>query len=298
DKDVVRKIAESPDNIEPCLARFTVSVHNNVTEEPVAGAHVQLIGRRASLSNLQGMTNADGYIELIYSGSSYGTDCFAVSGATDSVFAEVSYDNKAYFTDTVAVTFQAPRLETTVAYQYHFAAAGEGGFMEDASAAINGTVTGPGYNVQAACPYDSTLYDGSFTRSWSCDYQWTERNEWSSADMIGNPEMKVPVARYRADTLVAIPGSPFRVRAMTAIVVGLGRLQDAFLVRSCGNIAGYADTCSNSVWNVFNCGNWWCVPVPTVPDFIPQGGSYEPYQWSLDTLGRTASMTVSVRVIY
>jgi hypothetical protein len=295
DKDVVHKIALTSADAENCIVRYSVGVHNNSTEEPVEGADVQLIELTPPIGSHSigyGRTDSDGHCEIIYKGSDFGASCMLEK--SNRVFAEATIASKNYYSDTVSVVFKPLRIATTINFQYHHEVEGLEGYMEEATASITGTVTGPACGMM-----DPRYWEGGFLRSWSCAYEYPYDQTSLVGRLISEPLIVAPIAEFFADSFVIVPGTSIQVKALSAVYIHMGSVREYVAVEFSGISRGiaYCDTISETV---FGCGNhYYCTPVRDIyPPFLPVNGSFEPYFWSRDTLGNTATQTVIVEPVF
>jgi hypothetical protein len=295
DKDVVHKIALSAVDAENCIVRYSVGVHNNSTEEPVEGADVDLIELVPPAGERYigyGRTDSDGHCEIIYEASDFGASCMLEQ--SNHVFAGVTVASKRYYSDTVSVVFKPLRVATSIDFQYHHKVEGSEGYMEEATASITGTVTGPACGM-----FDPSYWEGGFTRSWTCAFENPFQHASQVGRMLSPPLVLEPIAEFFADSLVTVPGTSIEVRELSAIHVHMGTVKGLVSVEFSGSTNGvaYCDTVNETV---FGCGgHYYCTSVHEIyPPFLPINGSFEPFRWALDTLGNTATQTVIVRPVF
>jgi hypothetical protein len=299
DKEVVHKIAVSEGDAENCIVRYSAGVHNNVTNEPVEGAHVQF----DELTGPVGMhpigscdTDSEGRCEIIYKGSDFDVECG--DNTIQHVFAGVVHNSKAYYSDTVSVAVRGLKIAVSMDFQAHHEVTGDEsnpGYSEEATGSIVGTITGPGN----AMYFDSSCWEGGFSMDWTMAYE-NPSGQQSSVGRLLNPKTAFyAVAGYTTDSAVTVPGTSVSVQLLTTIIAHLNSLQMPYAVEW-SNVSSGGTDCDTSSDCVFGGGfwHWWTLGFATPPTFQVTDGTCEPFHWTRDTLGTTSSQTVTVEPIF
>jgi len=304
DKEVIHRIASSESDVENCIVRLSASVHNNVSQEPEVGATVDFIAKTMAGTSHYGscVTDADGRCQIIYKGPDY-TLWNVLEGRLD-VWAHVTQNSKLYYSDTVSVTVRGLRIALTINYEFHHTLDGIEGYSEEASASITGTQTTPGDIVGSALGVipksDTGIYEGGYTRTWSCALEDPFHKISSDGRTIGDLLVQGPASSIEADSFFTVPGTSVRVRTLTKIYPHLEFLTMPALVEWSGinNGVSYCDTASAPVFGGGYHG-WYCVHLGSTPTFfVPVDGSFEPFHWTLDTLGDVATKTITVEPVF
>lgn len=304
DKEVIHRIASSESDVENCIVRLSASVHNNVSQEPEVGATVDFIAKTMAGTSHYGscVTDADGHCQIIYKGPDY-TLWNVLEGRLD-VWAHVTQNSKLYYSDTVSVTVRGLRIALTINYEFHHTLDGIEGYSEEASASITGTQTTPGDIVGSALGVipksDTGIYEGGYTRTWSCALEDPYHKISSVGRTIGQLLVQGPASSIEADSFFTVPGTSVRIRTLTKIYPHLDFLTMPASVEWSGtnNGASYCDTASAPVFGGGYHG-WYCVHLGSTPTcFVPVDGSFEPFHWTLDTLGDVATKTITVEPVF
>jgi len=296
DKEVIHRIASSESDVENCIVRLSAGVHNNVTQEPEVGATVDFIAETLSGQSHYGscVTDADGHCQIIYKGPDY--TLWNMLEGNLYVWANVARNSQLYYSDTVSVIVRGLRIALTINYEFHHSLDGIEGYSEEASASITGTQTTPGDIVKS----DSGVYEGGYIRTWSCALEDPYHKISSVGRTIGPALIQGPASSIEADSFFTVPGTSVRVRTLTKIYPHLDFLTMPALVEWSGtnNGASYCDTASEPVFGGGYHG-WFCIHLgPTPISFVPVNGSCEPFYWTLDTLGNTATKTITVEPVF
>jgi len=304
DKEVIHKIASSESDVENCIVRLTGSVHNNVSEEPEVGATVEFIAATPSGQSTCGscVTDTDGHCQIIYAGQDF-TLWNRVEGKL-YVWADAVRNSKRYRSDTVQVTVRGLRLAVTINYEFHHSLDGIEGYSEEASASITGTQTTPGILVPGAVGFlaasDSGDYEGGYVRTWACSLEDPPHKISSGGRTIGNLLVQGPAWNIQASSFFTVPGTSVAVRTLSKIYPHLDFLTMPALVEWSGTNSGvtYCDTASATV---FGGGYhaWYCIHSGPDPiSLVPVDGVFEPFHWTLDTLGDVATKTITVETVF